>query len=191
MLRDLRLQPFYRSDRHRLLRDFYEPCLAHACRYERAVGYFTSTTLAAAARGLRPFVEREGQMRLVASPRLTDEDIVAIRSGYEARDDVIRRALLRELTAASMPDPVQRRLEFLAWLIADQRLDIKIALVDAGEHSVGIYHEKVGIFTDERDDAVVFTGSANESVGSTALIQSLHPVGSVSSTQWWRCSAGI
>ncbi|MDA8310875.1 MAG: DEAD/DEAH box helicase family protein [Actinomycetota bacterium] len=164
MLRDLDLQPYYRSDRHRLLRDFYEPCLATASRYDRAVGYFTSATLAAAARGLRPFIDREGRMRLVASPHLSDDDVEAIRSGYEARDDVLQRALLRELTGAEVPDPIRQRLEFLAWLIGVERLEVKIAIV-SGHGQLGIYHEKVGIFFDERGDSVVFSGSANESVG--------------------------
>jgi hypothetical protein len=164
MLRDLDLQPYYRSDKHRLLYDFYEPCLAQSCKYDRAVGYFTSSTLAAAARGLRPFVERDGQMRLVASPHLTSDDVEAIRLGYEARDDVVQRALMRELVVADMPDPVRRRLEFLAWLIGAGRLDIKVALV-SGSGQVGIYHEKVGVFVDDQGDVVVFTGSANESVG--------------------------
>jgi hypothetical protein len=97
VLRDLDLQPYYRSDRHRLLRGFYELCLAQSCRYDRAVGYFTSAALAAAARGLRQFVDRDGQMRLAASPHLTKDDITAIREGYEGREDVVQRALLREL----------------------------------------------------------------------------------------------
>lgn len=164
MLRDLDLQPYYRSDRHRLLRDFYEPCLAASTRYDRAVGYFTSSTLAAAARGVRPFIDRDGRMRLVASPHLTEDDVEAIRSGYEAREEVVQRALLRELAGEEVPDPVRRRLEFLAWLISVERLDVKIAIV-SGHGQVGIYHEKVGIFGDERGDTVVFTGSANESVG--------------------------
>src|SRR5215469_3156553 len=44
VLRDLEVQPYYRSDRHRLLQDFYEPCLAQARHYDRAAGYFTSAT---------------------------------------------------------------------------------------------------------------------------------------------------
>ncbi|MFB4285073.1 DEAD/DEAH box helicase family protein [Nonomuraea sp. MTCD27] len=163
MLRELGLEPYYRSDRHRLAYDFYEPCLAQACRYDRAVGYFTSTSLAAAARGLRAFVSREGRMRLVASPHLTDEDVKAIQEGYDSRHDVVQRALRRALPI-EIPDPVRRRLQFLAWLIAEERLDVKIALVE-GENHLGVYHEKVGIFADEVDDMVVFTGSANESVG--------------------------
>jgi DNA phosphorothioation system restriction enzyme len=165
MLRDLDLQPYYRSGKHQLLRDFYEPCLTNATDYARAVGYFTSTSLAAAARGLRPFLDHEGRMRLVASPKLTEEDAAAIRHGYERRDRILEEVLLRELADHQVPDPIRQRLEFLAWLIAEGRLDIKIALVEGNERSVGIYHEKVGIFRDDGDDIVVFTGSANESVG--------------------------
>lgn len=165
MLRDLDLEPHDRSGRHQLLRDFYEPCLANATDYARGVGYLTSTSMAAAARGLRPFLDREGRMRPVASPSLTEEDAAAIRQGYEQRERIIEAVLLRELDDRHVPDPIRQRLEFLAWLIAEGRLDIKIALVEADERTVGIYHEKVGIFRDNRDDIVVFTGSANESVG--------------------------
>ncbi|HEY0077879.1 MAG TPA: DEAD/DEAH box helicase family protein [Pyrinomonadaceae bacterium] len=63
-----------------------------------------------------------------------------------------------------MPDPVRQRLGFLAWLIAEGMLDIKIAIVET-RGGFGIYHEKVGIFTDEYGDRVVFSGSSNESTG--------------------------
>jgi DNA phosphorothioation system restriction enzyme len=104
-------------------------------------------------------------MRLVASPHLIDEDIAAIRSGYEARADVIERALLRGLNSADMPDLIHKRLEFLTSLVAQERLDIKIAVLVGDDDNIGMYHEKVGIFFDDRDDVIVFTGSANESVG--------------------------
>jgi DNA phosphorothioation system restriction enzyme len=165
VLRDLGLQSAYRSDRHRLLYDFYEKCLTEAVSYDRAVGYFTSSSLAAAARGLRAFIHHDGYMRLVASPRLTDEDIEAIRAGYEAREDVLCQALLREFSLRDESPLVRARLQLLSWLIAGKRLDIKIALVDSSERGIGIYHEKFGIFVDSARDAVAFTGSANESVG--------------------------
>jgi hypothetical protein len=85
-----------------------------------------------------PFIERDGIMRLVASPQLTDEDITAIRSGYEARDDVVRRALLRELAPMEVSEVIRRRLEFLAWLIAEKRLDIKIAILTRGGRQRGV-----------------------------------------------------
>jgi hypothetical protein len=58
----------------------------------------------------------------------------------------------------------RERLSFIAWLIAEGQLDIKIALVEVDDN-FGIYHEKIGIFSDESNNHVVFTGSANESIG--------------------------
>ena len=46
---DLRNQ--YRSDRHNLL-EFYIPCLERSLTYDRAVGFFSSSSLAAAAKGV-------------------------------------------------------------------------------------------------------------------------------------------
>ena len=159
-LKDLAISSHYRTGRDDLVRDFYEPCLAVASRYDRAVGYFTSTSLAAAARGLQPFLSNpEAKMRLVASPALTDEDIVAISEGYDLRDkatEAVNRELSREV-----PDAVSQRLRLLTWLIANRRLEIKLAIVSR-QGKVGIYHEKIGIFSDPTGH-VVFTGSANES----------------------------
>jgi DNA phosphorothioation system restriction enzyme len=61
-------------------------------------------------------------------------------------------------------DIVAERLGFLAWLIADGLLDIKIAILD-DNREVGVYHEKLGIFADAAGNVVVFTGSSNESTG--------------------------
>lgn len=159
-LKDLGIATYYRSGSENLVSDFYVPCLAAATSYDRAVGYFTSTSLAAAAKGLRTFIERpETRMRLIASPALTPEDANAIATGYDLRD-VVERALLRELQAPA-PDAVSQRLKLLTWLIAHGRLEIKLAVVTT-RLDVGIYHEKLGIFHDE-ESCVVFTGSSNES----------------------------
>lgn len=103
-------------------------------------------------------------MRLVASPVLSEDDINAIESGYLQRDEAIARAVEREFNPASAPDPVQERLGFLAWMIQENLLEIKLAVVESAG-KLGIYHEKVGIFEDEDDNVVVFVGSANESLG--------------------------
>ncbi|BDY29781.1 DEAD/DEAH box helicase family protein [Mycolicibacterium mageritense] len=158
--RDLGIDTFYRSGSENLVSDFYVPCLANATNYDRAVGYFTSTSLAAAAKGLRSFIERPNtRMRLIASPALTPEDADAISAGYDMRE-VVERAVLRELESPA-PDAVSQRLKLLTWLIAHGRLEIKLAVVTRNR-DVGIYHEKLGIF-DDGECSVVFTGSSNES----------------------------
>lgn len=165
-LQKLNLQCEYRSDQTNTVTDFYVPCLNVSREYWRAVGYFTSHGLALAARGLSSFVQNDGKMRLVASPMLTEEDISAIQEGYSAREDVVEKAIIRELHG-DFAEIVNHRLKCLAWLVAEKRLDIKIA--SPSELSLNnrgaIYHEKIGIFIDGDGNTVAFTGSPNETFG--------------------------
>lgn len=161
-LRDINLATHYRSDREDVVAQFYLPAMSMAARYDRAVGYFTSTSLALFARGLDQFAARDGTIRLVASPHLTPDDIEQIDRGYEVRD-VLARAALRALDSEPDNERVLAGLGMLARLVATGALDIKLAIVRRGPR-VGLYHEKIGTFRDDTD-IVAFTGSANETHG--------------------------
>jgi superfamily II DNA or RNA helicase len=167
LLRSLDLADRYRSDLDDVVRQFYVPCLSVAVRYDRAVGFFTSRALELVTRGLDTFEHSGGYIRLVASPYFTQNDIAEINTGYEYRD-VIARAISREL------DPETDRtweevaaLGLLGRLIARGSLDVKIAIVHDFQ-GLALYHEKIGVFLDEYDDIVTFTGSLNET-GSAFL----------------------
>lgn len=160
MLSDLNLKRSYRSDHDDIIASFYIPCLSQSSLYSRAVGFFSSSALAVAAKGLQAFIGSGGMMRLVASPMLSESDVQAIKRGYSLREDVEARALAGALDGQFGP-LVQHRLGLLAWLIAHNRLEIKVAVL-AGEWQPGIYHEKLGVFSDGRN-VVAFTGSPNES----------------------------
>lgn len=163
-LADLALKTRYRSGEDDLVDDFYLPCLKRATDYDRAVGYFTSGALALAAPALVPFLINGGRMRLVVSPHLTEADVDAMLAGYHRREEIIAEALRRELVSAALPDPVRDTLSCLSWLIAHERLEVRVAVLsDAG--APGIYHEKIGVFRDDVGTRVAFQGSANESVG--------------------------
>ena len=68
----------YRSSHDNLFEHFYKPCLNNAIKYDRAAGYFTSESLKLLAKGLDVFLFNGGQIRIVANPRLSQEDIEAI-----------------------------------------------------------------------------------------------------------------
>lgn len=166
LLTDLNLGTEYRSDSTDTIKDFYLPCLQRSFLYRRAVGYFTSRGLAVAGQGLAALVSAGGVMRLVASPRLEQEDLEAIQKGYVAREDAVSRALLASIE--NIEDEIIRdRLGVLAWLVAEGRLEVRIALPldDRGAVKMGIYHEKLGLFSDRSDNVVAFTGSPNETAG--------------------------
>ena len=43
--------------------------------YDRIAGFFASSSMAVAARGLAPFINNGGKMRLITSPRLNKDDL--------------------------------------------------------------------------------------------------------------------
>ena len=170
MLRDIGLAHDYRSDRSNLVEEFYVRCLTESVEYWRAVGYFTSHGLAVAARGLAAFVGNGGRMRLVASPLLETEDIEAFARGYESRERILEISVTRHLddnAIEALPDISRHRLECIAWLIGEGRLEIKLAVPSSAMmgSSHTLYHEKTGIFFDREENAVAFAGSPNETVG--------------------------
>ena len=150
----------YRSLIDDVVRQFYIPLLSHAVKYQRAVGFFSSSILVQIAKGITGLVKNGGTMELVASPRLSPEDIEAIRTGYKKREQVIQEALFRELKPACNKFETER-LNLLANLIADGVLDIKIAFLE-NQSAYGLYHEKMGILTDSNGNKIAFSGSMNE-----------------------------
>ncbi|MCH0562171.1 DNA phosphorothioation system restriction enzyme [Streptomyces sp. MUM 2J] len=160
-LRSAGVEGEYRSDRCDVVKDFYVPALRQAEKYDRAVGYFTASVLAVIGRGIDEFIRRGGQMRIVASPYLTAEDIAEIEAGYELRA-VMEKAAVRDLERAAEDPRAARGLGKLGRLVAEGRLDIKLAYVASGNR-VGMYHEKIGVFRDGQD-LVAFKGSANETL---------------------------
>ena len=161
-LKETQLKYEYRSDGSNLVKDFYTPCLRNATQYWRAVGYFTSNGLALNARGLASFIRHDGQMKLVTGPKLMTDDIQAIQRGYDAKE----RNLAPSLNCG-FEEVTHDRLTMLTWLIAHGHLDIKIArpLNTSAFNPQAIYHEKIGVFLDDMDNAVAFAGSQNETVG--------------------------
>lgn len=149
------------------LRSFYVPALSRARSYDRSVGYFRASWIAAAAKGVSRFVAGGGRMRLLIGAELAEADRDALVGASEIPAALAIR-LASELVA---PDEIaQRRLEVLAWLARQGRLQVKVAVpVDADGRAVpadlarAYFHEKIGILRDAAGDGVAFQGSVNES----------------------------
>jgi hypothetical protein len=161
--KDLSLQDEYRSDRFDLIQDFYIPCLEKATVYSRAVGFFSSTSMAAAAQGLTALIRSGGKMQLIASPYLSPEDADAIDRGLKQREEVIAHAVVKELEQ-EFDLIVKDRLASLAWLLAQGFLEIKLAVAKNILKS-GIYHEKLGIFSDCEGNIIARENSPQPSAG--------------------------
>ncbi len=154
---ELDIKKEYRPSKNNALKEFYIPTLSRAVKYRRAVGYFSSTSLVGLAQGLVEFLKNDGKIELIVSPYLSDEDIEAIKAGYEERDRIMERALVELMTEPRTPFE-EERLNILATLIAQEKLDIKVVFTKG----YGMYHEKLGLMYDNNGNKIAFSGSANE-----------------------------
>lgn len=152
----------YRSLRKNVIKEFYEPALKNAICYQRAVGFFSSSALIEISSGIQGLIENGGRIQLVASPKLSEEDLEAIQYGYKTREEIIENALLREWEEPKTPFQ-EKRLNLLANYIAEGLLDIKLAFIhNQSQQIVGIFHEKLGLISDGVN-TVAFSGSMNDS----------------------------
>jgi superfamily II DNA or RNA helicase len=175
----LSLKQAYHKPEDDIAREFYLPCLASAKRYDRAVGFFSSSIYALAWPSLKQFVSGGGKMRLICSPVLSSSDSEAMSEGYSARaaEDAaaqIRADFRRLLETPGMVKPAR----VLAALVALDVIDFRIAWVGttAGGQPKRLFHDKLGIFRDELDAAVAFKGSMNETWPGLALDGNLESV---------------
>ncbi len=165
-IKQLNIKREYRPDDN-IVKSFYIPLLQLAQTYDRAVGFFSSTILAEIAIGIQEIARKDGKIRIVASPHLSEEDITAIKRGYEKRDEIIKRNILKNLQTPKN-EFEKAHLNLLANLIADNILDIKIAFTEK-ETSFGMYHEKMGIISDDSGNSVAFSGSLNETLNALSF----------------------
>ena len=162
--KDLSIKNEYRSFNDNIVKDFYIPVLGEAILYQRAVGFFSSSALVMLANGIEGLIKNGGRIEIVASPRLSKEDVDEISRGYELRK-VIEQALLRELDAL----PVEcETLSYVASLVATGKLDIKIAFLSSHKE-IAMYHEKMGLMTDGDGNVIAFSGSMNESENAFSM----------------------
>lgn len=161
--KDLTLLKHYKTYKNDIIKEFYTPILKEAVLYQRAVGFFSSTALIDLTKGISGMIKNKGRIQFIVSPLLSQEDIDAINKGYEKKK-IIGEALMREFRE---PENYfqEERLNWLAYLIEEGFLEIKVAFTPPNKE-MGMYHEKVGIVTDEYGNRVVFTGSLNETINA-------------------------
>ena len=173
----------YSSNENNPIADFYIPALECAVQYDRKSGFFGSAILSKVARGIGAMLHNRGKMRLVMGCQFSPQDIAAIEKSYELTEALAFRL---EADLQAPENFVQlKHFEILSWLIANEYLDIKIAVPtkDKGipiesdrlldpQH---IFHEKVGIFNNSKGDRIAFSGSNNESLGGWSRnVESFH-----------------
>ncbi|OGO64591.1 MAG: hypothetical protein A2029_02730 [Chloroflexi bacterium RBG_19FT_COMBO_47_9] len=160
----------YSSDSDNILEDFYIPSLKQSIEYQRLAGFFSSKSISVAARGILGLIKNGGDMKLVISPKLSKDDIDVILSSQIQTNKILEDNFLKELDKIEN-DFERDHVAALGWMIANNRLHIKVAIplntigipyayIDIDQN--GLFHQKVGILKDNNGDIISFSGSINE-----------------------------
>ena len=148
------IQPLYILPRDPLAEEVLIPSFKVATSVDCMVGFFSSEVLASLAPGLATYIESSANsFRLIISPFLRKEDQIAIEEGINATS-VVATKIIEEL---SVSEDVLRMhtLKCLTWLLLEQRIEIKIALLKDS-----LFHPKVWLF-ESHNDIVAAHGSSN------------------------------
>ena len=158
LLKDVDIKFKYDSDKDDLVNEFYVPVLSNSVEYYRMSGYFSSSSLAIAARGIAKFILNGGKMKLLCNAQLTKEDYEIIEKTNQNPIDYIQDSFLYDLHHIE-DEFIKNHVKALGWMLANGFLEIKIALP---KDKKGIFHSKVGVLRDKEHNYISFSGSDNE-----------------------------
>ena len=168
--KDISLKRAYSSDADDILYDFYIPVLATAKEYNRIAGFFSSTSLALAAKGIVGLIKNGGIMQLIVSPKLTHRDLEALIKCRVEPKEVIKQKMLEEIDKLE-DQLIADHVRALGWMVANNKLELRIAIKnynerqpihDQEDQQAGLFHQKVGILKDTENNIITFSGSINE-----------------------------
>ena len=164
---DIEIKSEYSSLINDIYGEFFNKILPLSRQYVRIGGQFTSKNFAACAEGLQEFIQKEGFMKLVLIPEFNEEDAVSINKGIKNVCDIISECWIRDFSEIHEKF-VQDHTKALAWMIANGNLEIKLVIPIRSDGTIitamdlkesEIFQRKTGIFWDEDNDAVSFSGN--------------------------------
>lgn len=172
--RSLDIKTSYESGIGDIVQDFYEPVLSEAILYDRISGFFTSTSLAVAARGMYNFIKNGGIIRLITSPILSSEDAYIIEQLMEKTGDI--KGCDLGLDLYSLEDAlISDHVKAFGWLLSKGKIDIRLAILIDDRNkpitkekilSAGLFHQKIGLLSDIEGNHISFSGSINETASA-------------------------
>ena len=146
---------------------FFSDCLCNATQFDLMLGFFSSSAINVLADGFASFLYNGGRMNLIVNDILTEQDKAAIANGKLDTPIPFFDISDIEKLKNTLSERDVHFFECLAWLIRNNRLEIRIV---APKDGIGISHTKTGIFSDGVNK-VGFDGSCNFS--RSALIDNI------------------
>ena len=155
------IRPAYEIPDDDLVGEVLVPAMRLCDELRIGAGFFSSRCLAQIAPGLAVFVnDTRNTLKLMVSPVIRKEDQDAIRRGICEPQTVLNETIERLFEKARMSESAIERhsVETLAYLVASDRLQMRVVLMERG-----MYHKKIWLLrSGEQWLAVHGSGNATE-----------------------------
>lgn len=157
-----------------VVNEFYSPVLEQSQRYDRVAGYFSSKVFASAARGISGLVRNGGKMRLITSHAFTPTDTESFQEYFNGSifsEDLIKDFISSYSELGSLANTIAKsHVAATCWMLREGYLEIKVVVPNSADltsispEDFDKFHPKFGMFYDNDENIIAFSGSVNETL---------------------------
>lgn len=151
-LRDIALKEEYRSDRDDIVAEFFFPCLSHCIEYDRCVDFLSIQTLVTIAMAFENFSSGGAKLRMITGHRFKSSELEVLTKLFSDKyTKGFEGVLIKDSKIQKLQDIVNKG-----------QIELKVAIPNS-EQITDSFSERIGLFLDEQDQIVAFTGTSKES----------------------------
>jgi len=151
-LKDLNLKEEYRSDTDDIVAEFFFPCLSHCIQYDRCVNFLSIQALATISMAFDNFNAGKSKLRMITGHRFKTEDL-----------NLFTKLFSEKFTKSFEGKFIKNsKIQKLQNIVNNGQIELKIAIPNS-ERVADEFSERIGIFIDDKDEQVAFTGTSKES----------------------------
>ena len=151
-LKDINLKEEYRSDEDDIVAEFFFPCLSNCIQYDRCVNFLSIQALATISMAFDNFSAGKSKLRMITGHRFKTEDLNLFTKLFSEK---FTKSFEGKLIKNS-------KIQKLQNIVNNGQIELKIAIPNS-ERVADEFSERIGIFIDEEDEQVAFTGTSKES----------------------------
>ena len=151
-LREIELKEEYRSDQNDIVAEFFFPCLSNCIEYDRCVDFLSIQTLVTISMAFDNFAGGKAKLRMITGHRFRTADLTLFTKLFSEK-------YTKSFEGKLIKDSKIQRLQDI---VDKGQMELKIAIPNS-EQVADSFSERIGIFRDEQDQVVAFTGTSSES----------------------------
>ena len=151
-LREIELKEEYRSDRDDIVSEFFFPCLSNCIEYDRCVDFLSIQTLATISMAFDNFTDGRAKLRMITGHRFKTSDLNLFTKLFSEK-------FIKSFEGKFIKDT---KIQKLQDIVNNGQVELKIVIPNS-EQVTNSFSERIGIFRDEHDQTVAFTGTSRES----------------------------